>query len=95
MGFDAPPARYIAEPGMVLMSYFGIRYVMLDNWRAKLEKDAGELKKFWYLASRAANLLFAVTMLFWPMLLIIAPQGSGDEDNFEAWHLNYHFCACC
>lgn len=84
VGFDTPPARYFAAPLMVLQAYYGLRYVLLDNWRAELEKEAGEIAKGNYWCTRVCNLLFAGCMLAWPMLLIITPGGVG-------WHLNTHF----
>lgn len=85
VGFDEAPARYVAEPGMVLMAYFGIRYVLLDNWRAKLQALAGQIAKKQYYFSTSANRLFACTMLLWPMLLLVTPGGRED------WNLAYHF----
>jgi len=85
VGFDEVPARYIALPGMVAMSYLGIRYVMLDSWRDKLQAQHKDISKCSYYFSYTANCLFAITMLFWPMLLLVTP--GGDED----WHLKYHF----
>lgn len=85
VGFDEAPARYVALPGMVAMSYFGITYVNMDMWRDKLQEEHHDISKKAYMISRWSNILFAATMLLWPMLLIVTP--GGDED----WHFAYHF----
>eukprot|EP00617_Octactis_speculum_P003047 CAMPEP_0185773032 /NCGR_PEP_ID=MMETSP1174-20130828/72249_1 /TAXON_ID=35687 /ORGANISM="Dictyocha speculum, Strain CCMP1381" /LENGTH=383 /DNA_ID=CAMNT_0028459567 /DNA_START=18 /DNA_END=1169 /DNA_ORIENTATION=+ len=85
VGFDEVPARYVSLPGMVAMSYFGIRYVTLDSWRAKLQLSHHDIDKKEYFISRYSNVLFATTMLFWPMLLLITPGGE------SSWHLEWHF----
>jgi len=84
VGFDSAPARYFAQPLMALQSYLGVRYGTLDLLRLNLEWKAKRVTKRAYNFSMTMDVLFMMTMLLWPMLLIITPDKGG-------FGLNYHF----
>jgi hypothetical protein len=84
VGFDTAPARFLAQPLFALQSFLGIRYGTLDLLRLNLEWKANRVSKWQYRFSATMNCLFMFTMLLWPMLLIITPDGGGAA-------LNYHF----
>ena len=90
VGFDAPPARYIAMPLQVLQAYLAVRYVSLDTTRAALEArevSAGRRIKRWQLAfTRLANLCYGGFMVCFPVLLVVTPEVSA------MWHSLLFFC---
>jgi len=83
VGFDSAPARYFAQPLFAVQSYLGIRYASLDQLRAELELKALRVGagKYWF--TSVMNALYAITMLFWPMLLIVTPDAGGTGLNFH------------
>ena len=84
VGFDTPPARYVAQPLFALQSFLGVRYGNLDLLRLSLEWRAGRVDKLSAYFNATMDILFMGTMLLWPMLLIITPDAGG-------FGLNYHF----
>ena len=84
VGFDTPPARYVAQPLFALQSFLGVRYGNLDLLRLSLEWRAGRVDKPSAYFNATMDILFMGTMLLWPMLLIITPDAGG-------FGLNYHF----
>ena len=84
VGFDTPPARYVAQPLFALQSFLGVRYGNLDLLRLSLEWRAGRVDKPVAYFNATMDILFMGTMLLWPMLLIITPDAGG-------FGLNYHF----
>ena len=84
VGFDTPPARYVAQPLFALQSFLGVRYGNLDLLRLHLEWRAGRVDKLSAYFNATMDILFMGTMLLWPMLLIITPDAGG-------FGLNYHF----
>lgn len=84
VGFDTPPARYVAQPLFALQSFLGVRFGNLDLLRLHLEWRAGRVDKPVAYFNATMDILFMGTMLLWPMLLIITPDAGG-------FGLNYHF----
>lgn len=84
VGFDTAPARYVAQPLFALQSFLGVRFGNLDLLRLNLEWLAGRVDKPFFYFNATMDILFMVTMLLWPMLLIITPDAGG-------FGLNYHF----
>ena len=84
VGFDTPPARYVAQPLFALQSFLGVRFGNLDLLRLHLEWRAGRVDKLSAYFNATMDILFMGTMLLWPMLLIITPDAGG-------FGLNYHF----
>ena len=84
VGFDTPPARYVAQPLFALQSFLGVRFGNLDLLRLHLEWHAGRIDKPFFYFNATMDILFMGTMLLWPMLLIITPDAGG-------FGLNYHF----
>ena len=84
VGFDTPPARYVAQPLFALQSFLGVRFGNLDLLRLHLEWRAGRVDKPFFYFNATMDILFMGTMLLWPMLLIITPDAGG-------FGLNYHF----
>ena len=84
VGFDTPPARYVAQPLFALQSFLGVRFGNLDLLRLHLEWRAGRVDKRFAYFNATMDILFMGTMLLWPMLLIITPDAGG-------FGLNYHF----
>lgn len=74
VGFDTAPARYVALPLFTLMSYCGIRYVLLDSVRANLQKGDKSIGICQYTFTKIANGIYAAFLLFWPMLLVVTPD---------------------
>ena len=74
VGFDAPPARYIAMPLQVLQAYFACRYTTLDTARAECQRrsdDAALRISGWQFAfTRLANLCYGGFMVCFPVLLV-------------------------
>ena len=84
VGFDTPPARYVAQPLFALQSFLGVRFGNLDLLRLSLEWLAGRVDNPFFYFNATMDILFMGTMLLWPMLLIITPDAGG-------FGLNYHF----
>jgi len=73
VGFDTPPARYVAMPLQVLQAFLAVRYVSLDTTRAELEKAAGRIGGKQYAFTRVANLCYGCFMCCFPILLVLTP----------------------
>ena len=73
VGFDTPPARYVAMPLQVLQAFLAVRYVSLDTTRAELEKAAGRIGGKQYVFTRVANLCYGCFMCCFPILLVLTP----------------------
>ena len=54
VGFDAPPARYVAVPMQVMMAVLACRYSSLDTTRAALEFTHGNITRSQYWCARLA-----------------------------------------
>ena len=84
VGFDAPPARYVAVPMFTIVSFLAIRYVRLDSLRAQLQiidaDEAYKIAEWQYWLTRVANTLYAVFMCGLSLLLVVTP----DVDR--GWH---------
>eukprot|EP00316_Scyphosphaera_apsteinii_P001484 CAMPEP_0119313216 /NCGR_PEP_ID=MMETSP1333-20130426/28290_1 /TAXON_ID=418940 /ORGANISM="Scyphosphaera apsteinii, Strain RCC1455" /LENGTH=312 /DNA_ID=CAMNT_0007318001 /DNA_START=17 /DNA_END=955 /DNA_ORIENTATION=+ len=74
VGFDTPPARYVAMPLQVLQAVLAVRYCTLDQTRAFLEKKEGRIDSCEYKFTRRANLLYSWFMICFPMLLVLTPD---------------------
>ncbi|CAK9111577.1 unnamed protein product [Durusdinium trenchii] len=76
VGFDSPPARYVAMPLMVLQAVMAARYSYLDTIRLKATR--AYLSNFQFQLGYWANTIFAVWMACFPMLLVITAE-------FDSW----------
>jgi len=74
VGFDSPPARYVAMPLQVLQAYLAVRYVSWDSARAVLEKH--RLTESQYLFTRITNWTYGGFMVCFPVLLVVTPEVS-------------------
>ena len=82
VGFDSPPARFIAMPFQVLQAFLAIRYVSLDSARAELEKAAGRITGWQYWFTRGANLCYGAFMTCFPVLLVVTPEVSVNAHTY-------------
>ena len=81
VGFDAPPARYVAVPMQVMMAVLACRYSSLDTTRAALEFTHGNITRSQYWCSYIANTVYAGFLCCFPMLLVLTPDlSSGIRD---------------
>lgn len=78
VGFDSPPARYVAMPLLVFQAYLAGRYSYLDTVRLNGLKNEGSLTSCQYWFGFFTNWLFASWMLCFPCLLVIVA-------GFESW----------
>jgi len=69
VGFDSPPARYVAMPLLVLQAVLAGRYSYLDTIRLLATKATLTRKQFYF--AYIINTVFALWMLAFPMLLVI------------------------
>jgi hypothetical protein len=78
VGFDSPPARYVAVPFFTLVSFLAIRYVRLDSLRAQLqiidEDDSFKIAAWQYWCTRVCNGLYACFMCCLSILLVVTPE---------------------
>ena len=74
VGFDAPPARYVAVPMQVMMAVLACRYSSLDTTRAALEFTHGNITRSQYWCSYIANTVYAGFLCCFPMLLVLTPD---------------------
>ena len=82
VGFDSPPARYVAMPFQVLQAFLAVRYVSLDSARAVLEKAAGRITDGQYWFTRGANLCYGAFMTCFPVLLVVTPDVSVNAHTY-------------
>ena len=82
VGFDMPPASYLACPILAISVVFGCVYVFMDTQRGILQKAKGEITEHQYLMTKYSNLLFALSLSGLPLIMVITP-----EDNVWA-HLS-------
>ena len=78
VGFDAPPARYVAMPMQVMMAVLACRYSSLDTTRAALEFTHGNITRSQYWCSYVANNVYAGFLCCFPMLLVLTPDLSAQ-----------------
>ncbi|CAJ1340367.1 unnamed protein product, partial [Effrenium voratum] len=76
VGFDSVPARYCAMPLLVIQAVLAARYSYLDTIRLKATR--AYLSWFQFQFGYWANMIFAVWMACFPMLLVITAE-------FESW----------
>jgi len=76
VGFDSPPARYVAMPLLVLQAVLASRYSYLDTLRLKATREHLSGKQFWF--GYIINTFFALWMMCFPMLLVITAE-------FDSW----------
>ncbi|CAE7252711.1 Cbr1 [Symbiodinium natans] len=76
VGFDSPPARYVAMPLLVIQAVLASRYAYLDTIRLKATRAYLTDCQFWL--GYVANTVFAVWMSCFPMLLVITAE-------FDSW----------
>jgi len=76
VGFDSPPARYVAMPLLVLQAVLASRYSYLDTLRLKATREHLSGKQFWF--GYIINTFFACWMMCFPMLLVITAE-------FDSW----------
>uniref|UniRef100_A0A7S2I8Q6 Uncharacterized protein n=1 Tax=Zooxanthella nutricula TaxID=1333877 RepID=A0A7S2I8Q6_9DINO len=69
VGFDSPPARYVAMPLLVLQAAMACRYSYLDTIRLNAGRETLSACKYWF--GYIANMVFAVHMLCFPLLLVL------------------------
>lgn len=69
VGFDSPPARYVAMPMLVLQAVLASRYSYLDTIRLRGTRDQLTFRQFWF--AYCSNWVFALHMMCFPMLLVI------------------------
>ena len=78
VGFDEPPARYVAVPCFAMVTALGFRYVSLDSLRAQLQVidvEEGYKIMFWqYAFTRCANALYGGFVCCLSLLLVITPD---------------------
>mmetsp|Transcript_94486 Transcript_94486/g.267406 ORF Transcript_94486/g.267406 Transcript_94486/m.267406 type:complete len:270 (+) Transcript_94486:153-962(+) len=72
VAWDVPPALYTAAPIQVAVSFFGIRYCVLDLERAALSK----LSSFHLNVTRAANVLYGMSLCAVIMIFVVTPAVS-------------------
>eukprot|EP00966_Prymnesium_polylepis_P208450 4829356-Prymnesium_polylepis.1 len=77
------------------MSFFGIRYVMLDSVRANLQKVSSQIGGCQYNFTRFANGLYAFFLLFWPMLLVVTPDVHKNAHTFLFFGMIICSCLVC
>jgi len=82
VGFDTPPARYVAMPLQVLQAFLAVRYVSLDNTRAQLERRAGRINWYQHAFTRLTNVLYGCFMVCFPVLLVVTPMVSVDGHTY-------------
>jgi len=76
VGFDSPPARYVAMPLLVCQAVLAARYTYLDTIRLKANRAYLTPCQYWL--GYYANTVFAVWMACFPMLLVITAE-------FDSW----------
>jgi len=78
VGFDEPPARFLAVPLFVVVAALGIRYAQLDTLRAKLQLRDHEYKisNFRYGFTTFANNGYVFFSCLMPLLLVVTPTVS-------------------
>lgn len=76
VGFDSPPARYVAMPLLVFQGYLAVRYSYFDTIRLNAMREGMHPAKFW--VGYVSNMIFAGWMCCFPMLLVVTA-------GFESW----------
>eukprot|EP00930_Biecheleria_cincta_P006819 TRINITY_DN1078_c0_g1_i3.p1 TRINITY_DN1078_c0_g1~~TRINITY_DN1078_c0_g1_i3.p1 ORF type:complete len:607 (+),score=90.48 TRINITY_DN1078_c0_g1_i3:88-1821(+) len=76
VGFDSPPARYVAMPLLVCQAVLASRYCYLDTLRLKATRQYLTGKQYWF--GYCINTFFSVWMMCFPMLLVITAE-------FDSW----------
>ena len=79
VGFDVYPARIVAVPFMVAISYFSATRARLDSLRADLEYEIGDINIAQYKSTIYANNIYTCVLFCVPGFLVISP-----EDNVAA-----------
>ena len=74
--FDTAPGSYFAAPMLSLVAYFIMQYVVADSLRSQLLLVDGRMTTFRYRLSTSANLLFGLSGLLLPVLLVFPPNQS-------------------
>jgi len=78
VGFDSPPARYVAMPLLVCQAVLASRYAYLDTVRLKATRFSAPLTDRQYYFGYGINTFFASWMMCFPMLLVITAE-------FDSW----------
>jgi hypothetical protein len=76
VGFDSPPARYVAMPLLVCQAVLASRYGYLDTVRLNATRNELTGKQYWF--AYGINTFFALWMMCFPMLLVITAE-------FDSW----------
>eukprot|EP00943_MAST-04B_sp_MAST-4B-sp1_P007734 g7734.t1 len=79
VGFDVYPARIVAVPFMVAISYFSATRARLDSLRADLEYEIGDINIAQYKCTIYANNIYTCILFCVPGFLVVSP-----EDNVAA-----------
>jgi len=94
VGWDEPPARYVAAPIFALVVYFNVRFMYLDLARAQLSNtsypEASEhhrtkqhINYVW-----ASNFLNCASFCLCSLIFVIRPKHIHDDPKFDypLWH---------
>ena len=90
VGLDTAPAKFVALPGLVLTSYFGICYTFSDTQRCELEKE--RLTSGQYLFTWIANGMYGVFMLYLPGQCPLCNNESktmASDFTFQVFYLSH------
>ena len=74
VGFDMPPASYVAMPVLVISAAMGIAYVWMDTQRGILQKAAGEITQGQYLFTYWTYFGFMISLSLVPLIMVMTPE---------------------
>jgi len=97
VGWDEPPARYVAAPIFAMVVYFNVRYMYLDVARAKLFNTFYPEGHEFYISRKEINVVWAADSLnclsfcFSTLIFVVRPMNihmGPTEDHFDypLWH---------
>jgi hypothetical protein len=84
VGFDTPPARYVAAPLQVLTAIFAMAFARQSNIRLQGWKDELPAWKYWFVY--IVQWMFGFFLVCFPALLVITP--SYDDWGMTMKHLS-------
>lgn len=74
VGFDMPPASYVAMPVLAISVTMGIVYVWMDTQRGLLQRAAGEINNRQFLFTYWSNMCFAISLSLIPLIMVMTPE---------------------
>mmetsp|Transcript_18130 Transcript_18130/g.56610 ORF Transcript_18130/g.56610 Transcript_18130/m.56610 type:complete len:263 (-) Transcript_18130:127-915(-) len=84
VGWDDPPALYVAAFMMQSALLCAIRYAVLDLIRARQKLRSREIAKWQFEVTRAASIFTIVGMFLTPLLFVVTPKVSPE------WHTSLY-----